>query len=136
MLIFLVPIPTYILGPNSAEHVHLYPADESWELCENVYYLGSLIKKMVYFLQSKVSGKRGVYTNSKGLKIAYLSGISSNESSQYQYSSKDITELYNVCVRGNPNFQGVDLLLTSQWPSNIMNNDNKNVISTLIFLLK
>jgi hypothetical protein len=35
-----VPIATYILGPNCADHVKLYPEDDSMELCENVYCLG------------------------------------------------------------------------------------------------
>lgn len=37
----LVPIPTYILGPNKEDHLSLYPVNESdCELCPNVYYLG------------------------------------------------------------------------------------------------
>lgn len=74
-------------------------------------------------------GKRGVYTDSKGLKIAYISGLGGKESSDWQYSSKDVEELYNACVRGNAAFRGVDILLTSQWPENVMNNDSKKVSS-------
>lgn len=35
----LVPVPTYVLGPNKEEHISLYPEEES-ELCPNVHYLG------------------------------------------------------------------------------------------------
>ncbi|RZC40507.1 CWF19-like protein 1, partial [Asbolus verrucosus] len=105
------PIPTYILGPNSAEHANLYPDDDSVELCENVYCLG----------------KRGVYTDSKGIRVAYISGISSKESNKHEYSSKDVAELYNACVRGNASFRGIDILLTAQWPSGITKNDPKKI---------
>jgi hypothetical protein len=81
------------------------------ELCENVYCLG----------------KRGVYTDSKGLRIAYVSGIASKESSDFEYSSKDVMELYNACVRGNASFRGVDVLLTSQWPTDAMRHDSKQI---------
>lgn len=106
-----MPIPTYILGPNTPEHVKFYPKDDSLELCNNVYCLG----------------KRGVYTDSKGVKIAYISGIAGKESSDYEYSSQDVTELYNACVRGNPCFRGVDILLTSQWPTDVSKYDPKKV---------
>lgn len=37
----LVPVSTYILGPNKEEQIDQYPRDESqFELCPNVYYLG------------------------------------------------------------------------------------------------
>lgn len=40
----LVPLPTYILGPNKEEQVQHYPTSESdFEICHNVYYLGTLI---------------------------------------------------------------------------------------------
>ncbi|KAL0280157.1 UNVERIFIED_CONTAM: hypothetical protein PYX00_001533 [Menopon gallinae] len=49
-----VPLLTYILGPNSEEHIKYYDDMNGCELCSNVYYLG----------------KRGILTSS-GLKIAY-----------------------------------------------------------------
>ncbi|XP_028132527.1 CWF19-like protein 1 homolog [Diabrotica virgifera virgifera] len=108
-----IPIPTYILGPNKQEHVDEYPSDESqFEICNNVYYLG----------------KRGVYTDSKGIKIAYISGVSGkNSSTVCGYNEKDVSDLCDVCVKGNPSFRGVDILLSSQWPSNVIHEGAKNV---------
>ncbi|XP_056630203.1 CWF19-like protein 1 homolog [Diorhabda sublineata] len=107
-----VPIPTYILGANKEDHVTEYPADDSqFELCPNVYYLG----------------KRGIYTDSKGVKIAYISGIAeTNSKKAWTYSEKDISDLCDVVYR-NPSFRGVDILLTSQWPSNIISDETKNI---------
>lgn len=61
-----------------------------------------------------------MFTGSNGLKIAYVSGISCTSSKQpYYYDGNDISELFDLCIRGNPAFRGVDILLTSQWPTNI-----------------
>ncbi|KAK9884169.1 hypothetical protein WA026_005125 [Henosepilachna vigintioctopunctata] len=104
-----VPLPTYILGPNKVEHLDLFPQEDE-ELCPNVFYLG----------------KRGLFTNSKGLRIAYISGISkSSPNEPYNYNEQDISELFDLCIRGNPAFRGVDLLLTAQWPANILTGVNK-----------
>lgn len=102
-------VPTYILGANKADHKQFF-SDSQYELCPNVYYLG----------------KRGLYTSSGGLKIAYISGVYSDTESDsgntFNYTVKDIQELYDVCVRGNSNFRGIDILLSSQWPSGITKN--------------
>ncbi|CAG9865148.1 unnamed protein product [Phyllotreta striolata] len=101
-----VPIPTYILGPNNESNVNEYPTDEAnFEICPNVYYLG----------------KRGIYTDTKGLKIAYISGISGNNSTDpWTYTEKDVKELCDASVIGKSSSRGIDILLTSQWPSNII----------------
>lgn len=102
-------VPTYILGANKADHTQFF-SDSQYELCPNVYYLG----------------KRGLYTSSGGLKIAYISGVHSdtepNSDSAFKYTVKDVQELYDVCVRGNSNFRGIDILLSSQWPSGVAKN--------------
>lgn len=105
---------TYILGPNKEEQLDQYPSDElQFELCPNLYYLG----------------KRGIYTDSKGLKIAYISGISNSESQNaWSYSEKDVSDLCDVSLKGNSSFRGVDILLVSQWPSNIIEHGSKEVI--------
>ncbi|KAF2899890.1 hypothetical protein ILUMI_06297 [Ignelater luminosus] len=112
-----VAIPTYILGPNKEEHVHLYP-EEGSELCPNVHYLG----------------KRGLYTNSNSLKIAYISGIAKNNSTNdtYTYNIEDAVALRDVCRRGNSNFKGVDILITSQWPNDVMKFDTKYNLRTSV----
>ncbi|KAK4885122.1 hypothetical protein RN001_001393 [Aquatica leii] len=112
-----VNVPTYILGPNKEEHVSLYPEDGS-ELCNNVHYLG----------------KRGLYTTSSGIKIAYISGIFSNESSNNlnTYNLEDIVYLKDVCTKVNA--KGIDVLITSQWPAGVMKYDDKYKLNTTINL--
>ncbi|XP_066249101.1 CWF19-like protein 1 [Euwallacea similis] len=106
-----VPIPTYILGPNAEHQFKEYPQDEAqFELCTHVYYLG----------------KRGIYNDSKGLKIAYLSGLSSDQSSLYSCTEQDVLELCDAALKGNASFRGIDILLTSQWPQKIVH-DGKEV---------
>lgn len=69
-------------------------------------------------------GKRGLYTSSGGLKIAYLSGIAAESKDNiHTFTTEDVSSLYDVCVRGNPNFRGVDILLSTQWPSGITKPD-------------
>ncbi|KAL1500780.1 hypothetical protein ABEB36_006225 [Hypothenemus hampei] len=107
-----VPVPTYILGPNKQDQLKEYPEDESqFELCPNVYYLG----------------KRGIYNDSKGLRIAYISGTASLEQlgQPWTYNERDVSNLCDAALKGNPSFRGVDILLTSQWPAGIVNNDSK-----------
>ncbi|CAH1125889.1 unnamed protein product [Ceutorhynchus assimilis] len=110
-----VPVPTYILGPNKEDQVKEYPPDESqFELCSNVYYLG----------------KRGIYSDSKGLRIAYLSGIASTDKTDiWTHNEKDVSDLCDAALKGNAAFRGVDILLTSQWPSGII--DDKKINLTL-----
>ncbi|KAJ8960251.1 hypothetical protein NQ318_003976 [Aromia moschata] len=110
-----VPIPTYILGPNQEDHVSQYPSDDSeFELCNNMYYLG----------------KRGIYTDSKGLKIAYISGVSGKDTQgPWTYSEKEVSQLCDLCVRGKSSFRGVDILLSSQWPQGIVAENSKISLS-------
>lgn len=103
-----VPLPVYILGPNKEEHASLYPISDV-EICPNIFYIG----------------KRGIFSTSKGVKIAYISGIANKTESEFTYTEKDITELFDVCIRGNSAFRGVDILLTSQWPKSIIADTNK-----------
>ncbi|XP_060519508.1 CWF19-like protein 1 [Cylas formicarius] len=103
-----VPLATYILGPNYDYHVKEYQ-NEQYELCENVYHLG----------------KRGIYTDSKGVRIAYISGIASlTESGPWTYNFQDVRELCDLPLRGNTGFRGVDILVSSQWPKDIVQKDH------------
>lgn len=108
-----VPIPTYILGPNKEDQLDQYPIDESdYELCTNVYYLG----------------KRGIYNDSKGLKIAYISGMGGSEKEEpWTYNKKDVADLCDAALRGNASFRGVDILLSSQWPAGIIESNKVNL---------
>ncbi|XP_065274610.1 CWF19-like protein 1 [Emys orbicularis] len=51
-------IPTYVLGANNPETVHYFPDVNGCELAENITYLG----------------RKGIFSGTSGLQIAYLSG--------------------------------------------------------------
>ncbi|XP_054005897.1 CWF19-like protein 1 [Hylaeus anthracinus] len=104
-----IPVPTYIIGANREIDLENYPDEDGCEICQNLTYLG----------------KRGVYTASSGLKIAYVSGMESNsaESKPTCFSESDVISIKNSCLRGQPSFRGIDILLTSPWPVGITNLD-------------
>lgn len=66
------------------------------------------------------AGRRGLYSGTSGLQIAYLSGTESQEepAPAYSFSAKDVAEL-KTSLLSNPNFKGVDILLTSSWPRDV-----------------
>ncbi|XP_061857810.1 CWF19-like protein 1 isoform X1 [Colius striatus] len=98
------PIPTYVLGANNQETVRYFPDINGCELAENITYLG----------------RRGLYSGTSGLQIAYLSGTESQgePASAYSFSTKDVSEL-KTSLLSTPNFRGVDILLTSPWPRDV-----------------
>lgn len=98
-----VPLPVLILGPNKPEHVDLYKDMSGGDLCENVTYLG----------------KKGIYTGSSGLQLAYLSGTESDIiSDSTSFNAIDISALIDP-VKNDSKFKGVDILITSQWPKGV-----------------
>uniref|UniRef100_A0A663DTU1 CWF19-like protein 1 n=1 Tax=Aquila chrysaetos chrysaetos TaxID=223781 RepID=A0A663DTU1_AQUCH len=98
------PIPTYVLGANDQETVSYFPELSGCELAENITYLG----------------RRGLYSGTSGLQIAYLSGTESQDepAPAYSFSAKDVAEL-KTSLLSTPNFKGVDILLTSPWPRDV-----------------
>lgn len=98
-------MPTYILGPNKLEHTKYYENLENGEICSNLTYLG----------------KRGIYTVSSGLKIAYVSGIEAPEKDSNQeihFNIDDVKSVATSCLASNNTsgeYRGVDILITSQW---------------------
>ncbi|XP_076298186.1 CWF19-like protein 1 isoform X2 [Lasioglossum baleicum] len=54
-----ISVPTYIIGANRESDLKNYPDEDGCEICHNLTYLG----------------KRGVYTATSGLKIAYGSKL-------------------------------------------------------------
>jgi hypothetical protein len=106
-----VPIPTYILGPCNPQEAALYSDISGCEVCPNVSYLG----------------KRGLFTTTSGLKVVYVSGTESDKSSHHTFTKEDIESLRNICVRGQSNFRGVDILITLSWPKDIMLGDKSSV---------
>lgn len=98
-------MPTFILGPTSENLVAQYKDIVDGEICANLTYLG----------------KRGVYSLSSGLRIAYLSGIErpskeSTNSEEYYFSREDAIAVCNSCGTNQGDYRGVDILLTSPWP--------------------
>lgn len=98
-----VPVPTYILGPSSADLASNYPDLKGCELCENVIYLGP----------------SGIYPSSTGLKMMYLSGMeaagSVKDASTFTFDA--ISSLETQAT----NKPAIDILITSQWPSAVCN---------------
>ncbi|XP_062504190.1 CWF19-like protein 1 isoform X2 [Corticium candelabrum] len=107
-----VPLPTYILGPVTANQVEFYDSNEDGgELCPNLTYLG----------------RRGVFTLTNGLQIAYLSGVCRNSTDSKtddgdrkiscHYSASDVDYLLSLAT--GKDYNGVDIFLSSEWPRNI-----------------
>ena len=63
------------------------------------------------------SGRKGFYTGSSGLKVAYLSGedgINASNESPTHFSASDVDSLMSSAPSG-----GVDILLTTCWPRGV-----------------
>ncbi|RZF32947.1 hypothetical protein LSTR_LSTR000817 [Laodelphax striatellus] len=105
-----VPVPTYILGPNSEKHVSFYAKADRGQVAPSVVYLG----------------KRGVLNTISGMRIAYLSGVEGDKN-EYSFTKEDVVQVRDSCIKGQPSYRGVDFLLTSPWPSDICNLDEKAV---------
>lgn len=82
------------------------------------------------------AGKRGLFTTTSGLKVVYVSGTEaeSDKSSHHTFTKEDIESLRNICVRGQSNFRGVDILITLSWPKDITLGD-KSSVSHVLFML-
>jgi len=107
-----VPLPVYILGPNKQDEVACYPDLEGAELCENVVYLG----------------RQGSFTTNEGLKIAYMSGVQSADplmAKDYNSSLQNIQSLESSLRWDDSRYNGVDILLTSDWAKGITNRANQ-----------
>ena len=104
-----IPVPTYIIGANEEVDLNNYPDVDGCEICQNLTYLG----------------KRGLYTASSGLKIAYISGTENNslEMKPTCFNENDVMSIKQACLKGQPSFRGIDILMTSPWPAYITNLD-------------
>ena len=94
------PVPIYILGPVNTDQKWLFPDLEGCELATDIIYLGSV----------------GLLTTSQGLSLAYIS------------PNVDFEKIKSLEVRTKCNsegFQGVDILLSSDWPNGIGSPDNE-----------
>lgn len=104
-----VPVTTYVLGPNDELHVPMYQCNSGDELAPNINYLG----------------KRGVFSASSGLKICYVSGIEGKSPGDCYFTATDVTRVRDSCIKGQPSYRGVDILLTSAWPAGVARLDPK-----------
>lgn len=123
MFFVSVTVPTYILGPNHAKHAQYYENLDDGEICPNLTYLG----------------RRGLYTVSSGLRIAYVSGIEAPDSestSIYNFKMDDVKSVANACIASNNTsgeYRGIDILMSSQWP-NGTRDDEPNTSQLLSWL--
>lgn len=68
-----------------------------------------------------VLGRNGVYNESSGLKIAYLSGIqqeTGQSKEECNFNHEDVRNLH-IRLENEVGFKGVDIFLTSQWPTGV-----------------
>lgn len=67
-------------------------------------------------------GRRGLYTLTNGTKIAYLSGKEKSidgPDEELYFQMDDIESVRNSCLVNksiSSDYRGIDILLTSQWP--------------------
>ncbi|KAH9519188.1 hypothetical protein Btru_074929 [Bulinus truncatus] len=99
-----VPVSTLILGPTKPELTIFFNGVDGSELCDGVTYLG----------------KQGRFTGSSGLQIAYLSGFESStgKGDDCTFTAEDCYSLI-APITSDPNYKGIDILMTSQWPKGV-----------------
>ncbi|XP_030026506.2 CWF19-like protein 1 [Manduca sexta] len=109
-----VPVPTYVFGPSRKEHTTYY-CEEGSEIVPNVVYMG----------------KRGLFTTSSDVKIAYLTGLSrrelGKEISMCNFEPSDCSAVRDACFRGQTEYRGVDVLITTMWPSGIEMDETRKI---------
>ncbi|KAI5630681.1 CWF19-like protein 1 [Phthorimaea operculella] len=109
-----VPVTTYVFGPSNSAHVQYYP-EEGSEIVPNVVYMG----------------KRGLFTTSADVKIAYLTGLSRRELGKEipmcTFEPSDCSAVRDACFRGQAEFRGVDVLITTLWPAGIQQDETQKV---------
>ena len=91
-------------APNGQEEVGRFSDLKGYELCENVVYLG----------------EHGCFTTREGMTIAYLSGRQQESGGgakkDYEFGYDQVKSMEVRMKWGDTKFQGVDVLITSDWP--------------------
>lgn len=64
---------------------------------------------------------------SEGLKVAYVSGTEGDRDAATRFTAADVVRVRDSCIKGQPSYRGVDVLLTSQWPQGVTQRDEKTV---------
>jgi hypothetical protein len=70
--------------------------------------------------------------------LVYVSGIEAeyHKSAHHSFTDNDVESVKDICLRGQTNFRGVDIMITSSWPKNIMLGDDKSsYVSHVPFML-
>jgi hypothetical protein len=83
-------------------------------VCNQLYNVAEFVIQDVHIF----TGKRGLFSTSYGLKIAYLSGVP-GEQGPTHFSASDVSAVRDACLKGQTNFKGIDILLTSTWPQGV-----------------
>jgi len=100
-----IDVPVYILGPTSDGLDGYYGSKEDIEdgveIFENILYLG----------------QKGIFKTTSGVVISYLGGCAS--SGNYGVKKSHVNALLEQ-VKKDDKFCGVDILLTSAWPKDVM----------------
>ncbi|XP_053614900.1 CWF19-like protein 1 homolog [Plodia interpunctella] len=109
-----VPVTTYVFGPCKSEHVNLY-CEEGSEIAPNIIYMG----------------RRGIFTTSSDVKIAYLTGLSRRELGKEipmcTFEPSDCSAVRDACFRGQSEYRGVDVLITTLWPAGIQQDETQKI---------
>lgn len=79
------------------------------------------------------TGKRGLYTISSGIKIAYVSGLEAvdGEKSDWSFDTEDVKAVRNSCFINKTSmgeYRGIDILLTSQWPFGVEDKTKDKIV--------
>lgn len=98
---YTLDVPTCILGATEEQHSQYFQHIPDGHVTDNVTYLG----------------RRGVYTTTNGLSIAYLSGVFGGGVSNkpHCYTESDL----NILQAQSGVLNGVDILITNEWPADV-----------------
>ncbi|CAG4946990.1 unnamed protein product [Colias eurytheme] len=109
-----VPVTTYVFGPSDPNHVKYY-GEEGSEIVPNVIYMG----------------RRGIFTTSADVKIAYLTGLSRRELGKEipscMFEPSDCSAVRDACYRAQSEYRGIDVLITTLWPMGIQQDECQKV---------
>lgn len=76
----------------------------------------SLISNSQKLVPFNYVGRSGVYITKEGLSLAYFSGIEGKENGEYMLNYERLRSLEVKAKCHDASFQGVDILLTTEWP--------------------
>ena len=82
-----------------------------------------------------VEGKKGIYTSTSGLTIAYLSGTDGTMSAASDGSTFTNDDIDSLRHSLSGESKGVDILLTSPWAQNVYKYASKPVCTTFMHVM-